>query len=760
LSKVVKHLKQFLPLILLVVIFLAIQAYGELTIPSEMAKLVDVGITKSGIETAAPEKIRASELNILAAFIQDEAERTFVLESYAASDDESIFKLNVKNAEDREKTELIMGKAIVFYSQIINIAPQKFEELKPFITSEIALIEASYLLNDKTGMRVLSVSDGETKVVVVRTMAAAYMAASQSQGQEPLTAQYEELLSSTAMLRQAANGFIKQEYEACGIDMEQYPIDYLIGKGGYMLILTLLIMIAVIAVSFLSGRISAGFGKNLRSAAFKKIVSFSSNEFDKFSTASLITRSTNDIQQIQTMFGMILRIIVFAPIMAVGGIFKVLNSGAGMSWIIALSVGIILSVVLFMLFFAVPKFKIIQDFVDKVNLVMRESLSGILVIRAFANQDYQEEKFDKANKDLTNANLFIMRIMAVVMPLMMLILNGSTLLIMWVGATRIDTGAIQIGDLMAFIQYAVQIMFSFLMISMVSVFLPRAMVSAKRIAEVLSMDLSVREPRKPAPFDENKRGVVEFNRVFFKYPNAEDYVLKDISFTANPGETTAFIGSTGSGKSTIVNLIPRFYDVTEGTIRVEGADLRRVRTKDLREKIGYVPQKGVLLSGTIESNIKFADENISEEDMLMAAEIAQAADFIEEKPEHYHEHIAQGGANVSGGQRQRLSIARALAKKPQIYIFDDSFSALDYATDSRLRAAMRDKLKGSTLLIVAQRIGTIKNAEKIIVLDEGEIAGVGTHAELLSSCEVYQQIALSQLSQEELDRDLEGGKQS
>ncbi|RNC29081.1 MAG: putative ABC transporter ATP-binding protein [Candidatus Dichloromethanomonas elyunquensis] len=517
-----------------------------------------------------------------------------------------------------------------------------------------------------------------------------------------------------------------------------------------MLLIALLSMAATVIVSFLGARVAAGLSKKLRENVFRKVVSFSSTEFEKFSTASLITRSTNDIQQIQMMMVMLLRIVFYAPILGVGGIIKVLNSDYSMGWIIVIAVGAILILVIVLFGVAIPKFKMIQKLVDQLNLVTREILSGIMVIRAFNTQKHEEKKFEKANWDLTKTNLFVTRTMSLMMPLMMLIMNAITLLIIWVGARQIDQGAMQVGNMMAFIQYAMQIIMSFLMISMVSIMLPRATVSAERIGEVLDAEISVKDLPNPQHFFSTQKGLIEFRDVSFRYPGAEEDVLSGISFSAQPGQTTAFIGSTGSGKTTLINLIPRFYDITGGQILINGIDIKKVSQHDLREKIGYVPQKAILFSGTIESNLVYGVESTTETELTKAAATAQAIDFIRSKEEGFAANISQGGANVSGGQKQRLSIGRALVKKPEIYIFDDSFSALDFKTEAALRKALREEKTDSTVLIVAQRISTIMNADQIIVLDEGKIVGKGKHHELMENCEVYQQIALSQLSREEL----------
>lgn len=556
------------------------------------------------------------------------------------------------------------------------------------------------------------------------------------------------------MVEQSAAVYIEDVYENLGIDIDQKETQYIFKTGAKMLALAALGMLASIMVGLLASRVGAHVGRGLRRDVFRKVVGFSNGEFDKFSTASLITRSTNDIQQIQLLTVMILRMVLYAPIMAAGGIFKVLRTNVDMLWIIALAVALIILVVAVLFTIVMPKFRVVQNMVDRLNLVSREILTGLPVIRAFSTEKYEEQRFDKANRDLTQVNLFVNRAMTFMMPVMMLIMNGVAVLIVWVGGHSINDGTMQVGDMMAFIQYTMQIIMSFLMICMISVMLPRAAVSAERVDEILASDTLIHDPEDPVALKEGGKGEVVFDHVSFRYPGAEENVLEDITFTAKPGQTTAFIGSTGSGKSTLVNLIPRFYDVTDGKITIDGTDIRSITQHELRERLGYVPQKGVLFSGDIRSNILYGNPNGSEEEMIEAAEISQAAEFIGEKKEKYQSPIAQGGSNVSGGQKQRLSIARAVAKHPDVYIFDDSFSALDYKTDVELRNALKAKTKESTVLIVAQRISTILHAEQIIVLDDGRVAGKGTHRELLKNCEEYYQIASSQLSEKELEQDM------
>ena len=577
-----------------------------------------------------------------------------------------------------------------------------------------------------------------------------------AEGRNALIGQMDQQMDSMqdSMIAQAAAGYIKDAYTHIGIDTDQIETTYILRTGAKMLALAFLGMAASILVGLLASRVGAGVGRRLRENVFRKVVGFSNAEFDKFSTASLITRSTNDIQQIQLLLVMILRMVLYAPIMAIGGIWKVFHTNVGMSWIIGLAVAVIIVIVGFLFLVVMPKFKLIQNQVDKLNLVSREILTGLSVIRAFGTQKHEEERFDDANKALTKTNLFVNRAMTFMMPLMMFVMNSIAVLIVWVGGHSINDGAMQVGDMMAFIQYTMQIIMAFLMICMISVMLPRAAVSAGRVDEVLTSETLIHDPGNPSHIPEEGKGKVVFDHVSFRYPGAEEDVLHDISFTAEPGKTTAFIGSTGCGKSTLVNLIPRFYDVTDGKITIDGKDIRNVSQHELREKLGYVPQKAVLFSGDIASNILYGNPEGSEAEMTEAATIAQATEFIEQKKKKYKSTISQGGSNVSGGQKQRLSIARAIAKHPDVYIFDDSFSALDYKTDATLRAKLKEKTSESTVMIVAQRISTILHADQIIVLDDGQIVGKGTHKELLKTCEAYYQIASSQLSEKELEEDL------
>ncbi len=730
--KLFKYLKPFFLPILFIVALLFVQAMCDLALPDYMSNIVNNGIQQGGISNAVPEAIRISEYEKVLLFLNAD-QKSDVSKQYALLDKdrlsaqefstyvkkypiletEAVMRLTTGDKDTLERLNTMMGKAILIVSMIetnglSGIPGDPFD----FIRNAPSELLEQYM--------------------------------SQSTKQE------SSMEISESMITQSAIEYIKKEYIAIGINLEKLQSSYIINTGLMMLLVALLSMAATVLVSFFSARVSAGLGRNMRKKVYEKVTSFSNAEFDKFSTASLITRTTNDIQQVQMSMVMLLRIVFYAPILCIGGILKVLATENQMGWIIAVAVMTILAIVLVLLGIALPKFKKVQKLIDKLNLVSRESLAGMLVIRAFSTQRHEEQRFDGVNSDLTRTHLFVGRMLALMMPLMTLVMNIITLLIVWVGAHQVDAGSMQVGNLMAFIQYTMQIIMSFLMISMVSIMLPRASVSAQRIVEVIDTKVAIKDPEKPSQFSNSSKGLLEFKKVSFRYPGAEDDVLHDISFMAKPGEITAFIGSTGSGKTTLVNLIPRLYDVTEGQICIDGVDIRDVTQSELRERIGYVPQKSVLFSGTIESNLKFGDEYAAEQTVSQAARIAQAAQFIQEKPEGLQAPIAQGGTNVSGGQKQRLAIARALVKKADIYIFDDSFSALDFKTDSALRKALQEEMAGSTLLIVAQRINTIMHAHQIIVMEDGQIVGKGTHHELMESCGVYKEIALSQLSKEEL----------
>lgn len=744
-GKLFKFMKPYAATILMIVVFLVLQAYCDLSLPGYTSDIVNVGIQQGGIDTAIPEQISVEDMDRLFLFVSEQDQKT-VLDAYERDTDtyESeayVLKDGIlKNEKRTDKIGAILSKPMM----LVTVFSSDSEETKEMTDAMFASLPKEMLSEDMTVFDVLGMMPEEQRAQMVTQIG-------EKVDEMPET-----------MLEQAATIYLKEAYKNLGMDTDKIQTGYMLRTGGKMLALAAGGMIVSMIVGFLASKVGASTGRDLRGKVFRKVVEFSNGEFDKFSTASLITRSTNDIQQIQILTVMILRMVLYAPIMGMGGVFKVFHTNVSMSWIIGLAVVLIAMVVMVLFVVAMPKFKILQNLVDRLNLVTREILTGLPVIRAFSTEKHEEERFDQANKDLTKTNLFVNRAMTFMMPTMMLIMNAISILIVWVGANGINDGQMQVGDMMAFIQYTMQIIMAFLMICMISIMLPRAAVSATRVDEVLTSTTLINDPKQPKHLKEGK-GMVEFNHVSFRYPGAEEDVLHDISFTAKPGETTAIIGSTGSGKSTMVNLIPRFYDVTEGKITIDGEDIRNVTQHELRDQLGYVPQKGVLFSGTIASNILYGNPDGSEETMMEAAKVAQAAEFIEEKPKCYDSRISQGGGNVSGGQKQRLSIARAIAKDPKIFIFDDSFSALDYKTDVTLRKALKEHTVNSTVIIVAQRISTILHADQIIVLDEGKVVGIGTHKELLKNCDVYYQIAASQLSEKELERDLnqdeqEGGR--
>ena len=707
-KKLFGFLKPYALQVVVIICVLMVQAYCDLSLPAYTSDIVNVGIQQSGIDEKVPEALAGEDLNLILAFVPEE-DRAEVADAYEESSDSYDYEGTVMALKEQVKED---------DSQLEELSDQMGLPMVMAMAAE----ESGINMNGAEGMT------GEA------------------------SGQMEDLPDS--MVEQAVAAYIQSAYEKIGIDVGDISSRYILATGGKMLLLAGLGMAASILVGLMASRVGAGLGRSLRERVFRKVVGFSNGEFDKFSTASLITRSTNDIQQIQLLTVMILRMVLYAPIMAIGGIWNVFHTNVDMSWIIALAVVLIFLLVAVLFAVVMPKFRILQNLVDRLNLVSREILTGLSVIRAFGTEKHEEERFDDANKDLTRANLFVNRAMTFMMPTMMLIMNGISVLIVWVVGHSIDEGTMQVGDMMAFIQYTMQIIMAFLMICMISVMLPRAAVSAERVDGVLESHTLINDPGDPEKLPEESKGQVVFDHVSFRYPGAEEDVLEDISFTAEPGQTTAIIGSTGCGKSTLVNLIPRFYDVTEGSIRLDGHDIRNLTQHDLREKLGYVPQKGVLFSGDIASNILFGNPDGTDEEMEEAARIAQATEFIEAKKRQYHSHIAQGGSNVSGGQKQRLSIARAIAKHPAVYIFDDSFSALDYKTDVALRGALKEKTEDSTVIIVAQRISTIMHAEQILVLDDGKIVGKGTHKELLRDCPEYYQIASSQLSEKELEQDM------
>lgn len=711
--KMLKHLGKSAMWIPLIVALLIVQAFCDLALPQYTSDIVDVGIQQGGVETAALDEISGKSFEKLLMFDKS----GYLNECYDIQNDGNRGMASEPNHD-------IISQVITYPAAVVYALDNADSSMLP---------EGVQLPEGMTLTDALLAMPEEQRAPMI----------------EEINKSFEGY--SDVMLSQMAIGFARSELEAQGTDMDSLRMSYIFGTGAKMLGMSLLIMIVTIVVGFLAAQLGALFGMNVREKIFRRVISFSNAEMDKFSTASLITRSTNDIQQVQMVIVMILRMVLYAPIMGIGGVIKVVRTGTGMGWIIFIAVAAILALVAVLMSVAMPKFKIMQKLIDRLNLVTREILTGLPVIRAFSREEYEEERFDTANKNLMKTQLFTNRVMTVMMPFMTLIMNGISVLIVWFGAKGIDNGEMQVGDMIAFLTYTMQIVMSFLMLTMISIMLPRASVSANRISEVLETEPSIGDKTDAADSGITE-GRVKFEDVSFSYGDSEEKVLHHISFTANPGETTAIIGSTGSGKSTMINLIPRFFDVTEGKVTIDGTDVRDLSQHYLRDNIGLVPQKGVLFSGTIASNLRFGDENASGEQLREAAAIAQSTDFIEAKPEQYESPISQGGTNVSGGQKQRLSIARAVVKKPKIYIFDDSFSALDYKTDAALRKALAEQVADSTVIIVAQRISTILHADKIIVLDEGRIAGMGTHEELLESCEIYEQIASSQLSENELKR--------
>lgn len=733
--KLFQFLKPYAPRVLLILCVLVVQAYCDLSLPTYTSNIVNVGIQQSGIDEEIPENISEEEMNRLLLFVSED-DRQDIQDAYEKSSESFDYDGEVLTLKDSVKSDNEKLDALTEEMKLPMMLTAGFENGSD--TTKQMEVQLKEQMSQVPGIEKMSVFD--IFGMMDDTQRAAIV--------DKITEQMDKMPDS--ILDQAAISYVKSTYEQIGLDTGHMSTVYILKTGAKMLGLAALGMAASILACLMASRVGAKVGRGLRRDTFRKVIGFSNAEFDKFSTASLITRSTNDIQQIQLLTVMILRMVLYAPIMAIGGILKVSKTNVDMFWIIGMAVLLIVMVVAVLFIVVMPKFKIVQNMVDKLNLVSREILTGLPVIRAFHTEKHEEERFDKANKDLTKLNLFVNRAMTFMMPTMMLVMNGITVLIVWVGGHSINDGAMQVGDMMAFIQYAMQIIMSFLMICMISVMLPRAAVSAERVDKVLKSETKIHDPKEPKTLPKNGKGEVAFEHVSFHYPGAEEDVLHDITFTAKPGETTAFIGSTGCGKSTLVNLIPRFYDVTEGKITIDGQDVRDLTQHELRDKLGYVPQKGVLFSGNIASNIMFGNPAGSEQEMTEAAQIAQAVEFIDTKPERYKSPISQGGANVSGGQKQRLSIARAIAKHPDVYIFDDSFSALDYKTDTVLRSALKEKTIDSVVLIVAQRISTILHAEQIIVLDDGKIVGKGTHEELLKTCDAYYQIAASQLSESEL----------
>jgi ATP-binding cassette subfamily B protein len=743
--RLAKYLKPYVSLILLSIVLLFAQANFDLALPDYLSDIVNVGLQQGGVENAVPVAIRVSQMKKLTVFMNTE-EKALVLAAYTLVNQDS-----PDYADTVQEYPVLQGEPVYLLNQV---GEKEIERLNPVLGKVLLTVSGiERMIADPAG----AAERGEDFAFDLSTIPPgtdvfAFL------GQLP-AARLEEISQTASkqfgmldkrMIIQAAANSIKAEYNALGMDPNRLQTSYMLRVGGWMLLLALLSGACTITVGYLSAKTAAGAARDIRRDLFRRVQGFSSAEFNAFSTASLITRSTNDITQVQMVVMIIVRMVFYAPILGVGGIIRAVGKGGSMWWIIAVAVLVLIGLVVTVISIALPRFKIIQKLIDRINLVARENLSGMMVIRAFNRQAFEEERFDKANLDLTATSLFINRLMVIIMPMMMLILNGLSIAIIWVGAHQVAEANMRVGDMMAFIQYAMQIVMSFLMLTMLFIFLPRAAVSAERIADVLETEPVICDPEEPKQFSVASRGLIEFRDVSFRYPGALDNVLCNITFTTEPGKTTAVIGSTGCGKSTLVNLIPRFYDVTEGAVYVDGVDIREVAQADLRDRIGYIPQTGTLFSGTIESNLKYADENASAETVREAVEIAQANEFVYDKPEGLGAEISQGGTNVSGGQRQRLAIARALVKKPSIYIFDDSFSAVDFRTERALRKALKEKTAASTVLIVTQRVSTIKNADQIIVLDEGDLVGKGTHQELMDSCETYREIALSQLSMEEL----------
>lgn len=708
-KNIFRFLSRHIGAVIAILLLLVVQAYCELALPGYTSDLLNVGLQQGGIEDAVLKTVRQDSLATLELFMP-QSDVEVIEQAYEEPDEQGIRALS-GDADTDELAEILLMPECMVYQMSEN----------PEISLE------------------------------------------QIEQNEQLLAQMEETIAGMGdvpdtYLNQIATSYVTQEYEAQGVDMDALRSGYLWSVGGKMLFVSLIMLAASALVGLLAAVTSAKVGQNLREGIYGKVMSFTNAEMERFSTASLITRSTNDIQQIQMVVVMLLRMVAYAPILAIGGILKVMDTGSEMSWIIVLAVVVLSASVGILMGIAYPKFKKMQSLVDRLNLVSRELLTGIMPIRAFSREKHEEQRFDKANRDLYETQLFTNRAMAFMMPIMMFVMNAISVLIVWVGAKYVDLGTVQVGDLTAFITYAMVIVMSFLIISFVAIMLPRAGVAADRIVEVLDMEVTLKdadevEDEKVA----NAAGKITFSDVSFKYPGADECAVEHISFTAEPGRTTAIIGSTGCGKSTVLNLIPRFYDVTEGAVLLDDVDIRKISQKRLRELLGYVPQKGMLFSGTVETNLKYAGEDITDEDMKEAAAIAQAEEFISSKPKGYDTVIAQSGTNVSGGQRQRLAIARAIAKHPKVFLFDDSFSALDYKTDLALRNALAEKTKDATVIIVAQRIATILHADQIVVLDDGKIAGIGTHSELLRTCKTYQEIASSQLSEAELSESMEGG---
>lgn len=743
--RLLKYSKPYWINFVLTIVLLFIMANADLALPDYLSRIVDVGIQSGGVESAVPQAIRQTQLDNLTLFM-DAEQKEVVLANYSLVDEtspdfaiqlekfpalakEPVYILNDLDQEKLDQLDGILAKPMVLVQVITQMVenPEQANKLIGEFPFDLSRMPA-----------------GSDPFTLLRMMPAEQFDQMNTMINERFNALEPQLIN------QMAKAAVKTEYLALGFDLTSLQTNYILGTGGIMLLLSLLAGVLSISVSFLAGRTSAAMARDIRKDVFTKVESFSSEEFNSFSTASLITRSTNDVVQMQMVIFLIMRMAFFAPIIGIGGVIRALDKSPSMWWIIALAVLVLIGLIALAISIAMPKFKIIQKLIDRVNLVMRDNLSGLMVVRAFNKQSFEEQRFDQVNQNLTQTSLFISRTMVSMLPAIMLLLNILSVVIIWVGSHQIAASTLQVGDMMAFMQYSMQIVFAFLNLSMLFIFLPRASISAGRIADVLEMEIKIQDPESPASLAQPVKGRIEFKDVFFRYPDAEEDILQDINFTAAPGEMTAFIGSTGCGKSTVINLIPRFYDVTQGAVLIDGVDVRDVTQHELRNQVGYVPQRGNLFSGTIATNLRIAEEDATEETLIEALEIAQADEFVFSNVEGLESEIAQGGTNVSGGQKQRLSIARALVKKPPIFIFDDSFSALDFKTDAALRKALKDKTGESTVLIVTQRVATVKSADQIIVLDEGRIVGKGRHQELMKTCQTYQEIATSQLSMEEL----------
>ena len=781
--KLLKNLKSVWVEVLLIVIMLCVQAVCDLKLPSYTSNIVNVGIQQSGIEYACPDVIRKSQLNSISYFTSDEDYNNILsnyslmeksdenIAKYPILQNEDLYELKNLSKDEKESLSKQMAKPLMILNMLQNdeysakIKEQLLNGIKEnHAEAQKALGEETKTSNEN-GLQPITNKDmvsqsamTQSSIDALENMSARDIIFSMPKDQiktmvDKMTEEIEKMSSS--IIEQGGISFVKAEYQVVGVDIDKISNKYILNTGLQMLGISLISMISAILVMYFSARVGANFGKETREKVFKKVLSFSNEEFNKFSTASLITRSTNDIQQIQMLLAMLFRTLIYAPIMAIGGIIMIRQetTNFSMTWIIVLAVVVIIVAIGSLFVTTMPKFKLMQTLTDKLNSVSREILTGIPVIRAFNTQQKEEKRFDEANTKLMKNSVFVNNVMSLMMPMMSFVMQSVMLLIIWVGGHNVDSGVMQVGDMMAFMQYAMQIIMSFLFISVLSIMLPRASISANRINEIIDTDEKIKDlpENERTPFEKDKKGLVEFKNVSFQYPDGESEVISDINFTAKPGETTAIIGGTGSGKSTVVNLIPRFYDVTSGEIDVDGVNIKKVAQKDLHKKIGFVPQKGLLFSGTVESNIKFGND-VTDEQMKKVAKISQSKEFIDTKPEKYNSEIAQGGNNVSGGQKQRLSIARALAIDPEILVFDDSFSALDMKTDRILRDELKKNYKDKTIIIVAQRIGTIMDADKIVVLDDGKVVGIGKHEELLKNCKVYKDIALSQLSEEELTR--------